>query len=571
METKTDLFTGQPVTVTRVEVEDASSRNRLVRQFDHAWEHDVPDLLSYMYDRGLTFGVQYYIEGRRIQPVVTVSDTLRTRFEQIFADIRTQNPDKYALLECWFALCNQSIPDPPPERLLATESVNPEQYHLAVMLSRVANLPLPQAYTSHQVSFWIKSLLHKYLRQKNILIPTSNELQRGEDTKEIQGALTFQPETGLYFNTVVMDFESLYPSLIDAYNLSYETIDCSHATCQSHRVPELEHWVCTQHRGVYSVLMGALKELRIRWYKPLSRDTALSSIERQLAQATSQLLKLILVSSYGVTIRIQGLSRPSLAESITAYGRYSLQTTWDLAKNQGLCPIYGDTDSIFLDNPHEEQVDELIKTVKERLALDLAVNERYTVCVLPQAMKAYFGIRRDGTADIKGVTAIKSNSPRFIQRVFRNSVKALAGVNTRSDLEGAKTRVQRIVSDAIRMLQTGKVPLTDLEYQVELHEDPLEKLEDAVRHQPYQCAIQLIDAGHPVYKRDLVRFVKVTPFRYRDRTFTVKPTEYVTSICDVNVSDYVRNLRSALNQTFKPLDLHFTEEAATTISLSDFM
>jgi DNA polymerase I len=70
-----------------------------------------------------------------------------------------------------------------------------------------------------------------------------------------------------------------------------------------------------------------------------------------------------------------------------------------------LHPIYGDTDSLFLDNPGVEQVQWLIKTVKERFHLDLAIDEQYAICMLPKAMKAYFGIRIDGTPDIKGVTA----------------------------------------------------------------------------------------------------------------------------------------------------------------------
>ena len=147
-----------------------------------------------------------------------------------------------------------------------------------------------------------------------------------------------------------------------------------------------------------------------------------ASEERRQAEAISQLLKLILVSAYGVTVRIHGLAR-SLAESIMAYGRYSLQTTWEMAKEGGLHPVYGDTDSLFLDDPKEERVEWLIKNVKERLRLDLAVDERYSVCVLPRAMKAYFGIRKDGTPDIKGVTAIKSNSPLFIQKIFQNCVR----------------------------------------------------------------------------------------------------------------------------------------------------
>ena len=96
------------------------------------------------------------------------------------------------------------------------------------MLSRVANLPVPVAYSSRQVSTWIRSILHNHLRRNNILIPASKELRRGETKRMVQGALTFPPETGIHFNTVVVDFHSLYPSLIDAYNLSHETIDCPH-------------------------------------------------------------------------------------------------------------------------------------------------------------------------------------------------------------------------------------------------------------------------------------------------------------------------------------------------------
>ena len=60
--------------------------------------------------------------------------------------------------------------------------------------------------------------------------------------------------------------------------------------------------------------------------------------------AASRILKLFLVSCYGVTIRIHGLASPLLGEAITAYGRYVLQSTWDLAKRMDLRPKYGDTD-----------------------------------------------------------------------------------------------------------------------------------------------------------------------------------------------------------------------------------
>ena len=571
VEEKRDLFTDRTVKVTRVEMEVSSDPRRVSEGFERSWEGEVPVVLGYVYDRGLTFGAQHSVRGKQIETLLEVSEEARQRFGEEFSGIRDSDPVKYGLLERWFSLCSQLVPQVAPERLGIEGKVDPEQYYLAFMLSRVANLPVPMAYSSRQVSTWIKSILHSHLRRNNILIPASKELRRGETKRSVQGALTFPPETGVYFNTVVVDFHSLYPSLIDAYNLSHETIDCSHEECRNNRVPGLENYVCRRRRGVYSVLIGALRDLRVRWYKPLANDKSVSSEERRLAQATSQLLKLILVSSYGVTVRIHGIARPSLAESITAYGRYCLQTSWDLAKEGGLHPIYGDTDSLFLDDPGEEQVERLIRTVKERLRLDLAVDERYSVCVLPRAMKAYFGIKRDGTPDVKGVTAIKSSSPAFIQNVFRDCVKEMADVKNQARYVEAKGRVQRVVKNAVEDLKAGRVPLEDLEYQVEVHEDPVKKKVEKVLHQPYQCAVQLMDSGKQVKKGATVNFVKVKPFQYGGRTFTVKPMEHVRGFHEVNVDDYVRNLRTALNQTFKPMDIRFTEDEERKVTLADFI
>jgi hypothetical protein len=65
--------------------------------------------------------------------------------------------------------------------------------------------------------------------------------------------------------------------------------------------------------------------------------------------------------------------------------------------------------------------------------------------------------------------------------------------------------------------------------------------------------------------------VKVKPFTYGGRTFTVKPTGQVRGFREVNIEDYVGNLRTALNQTFKPMDIRFREEAEREATLSDFI
>ena len=138
-------------------------------------------------------------------------------------------------------------------------------------------------------------------------------------------------------------------------------------------------------------------------------------------RAASRILKVFLVSCYGVTIRIHGLASPLLGEAITAYGRYVLQSTWDMAKNNGLKPRYGDTDSVFLDNPSEEDVTKFTESVKNRFGLELASDRVYSVCVLSAAKKAYFGILPNGEPEIKGLSIAKSNSPNSSNKHSKNA------------------------------------------------------------------------------------------------------------------------------------------------------
>jgi len=566
---KRDLFSNETRTLNKVEIKNPNNIKSYSKMFENSWESEIEFSRGYVYDRGLVFGAQYERKAEHFVAVSGVARGKKTEFQRRFAKIEKIDPLKYSLLGEFFDLCYQPIPEIEPEELGIKRPIDRERYYLTFIIARIANLPVPEGYSNRRVSEWIKSMIYTYLRRKDILIPTSKELRRGSELKRsVPGALTITPKSGTYFDTVVTDFESLYPSCIDSYNLSYETVDCEHEECKRNVVPEVYHHVCTRRRGFYSVLVGALKDLRIHWFKPLLKDPSISKEERFLAKILANLLKLITVSSYGVTVRIHGLASTPLAESITAYGRYALQTTWDLAEENGLHPIYGDTDSIFLDNPPKKKVKWLIRAAKEKLHLDLAVEKRYSLCVLSEAKKAYFGVLKDGTPDIKGLTVIKSNSPRFFLKTFQQSVKELRHVRNESEYESAKKRIVAVVQKSINDLRQREVPLEDLEYSVTLRFDPREKAMEEALHQPYQCAVQLIDSGKEVRKRDTVSFVKVKPFTYRGKRFTVKPTKHVKSLSEINVEDYVRNLRTALGQTFGPMDIRF--EAKKDMELSEW-
>jgi hypothetical protein len=64
-------------------------------------------------------------------------------------------------------------------------------------LARLTNISIPSTYKSRKVNIWIKSILYKYLRKNNILIPIAKKLIKGEETHCVKGALTLTPEPGV--------------------------------------------------------------------------------------------------------------------------------------------------------------------------------------------------------------------------------------------------------------------------------------------------------------------------------------------------------------------------------------
>lgn len=192
---------------------------------------------------------------------------------------------------------------------------------------------------------------------------------------KFQGGLVFEPEKGLHKNfTLVMDFNSLYPSIIQEFNICFTTVDRDQFNIthdEDRDMPLLPESDSSQ--GVLPRLLNTLVSRR-REVKKLLKDPKNTPAERVQFDIKQQALKLTANSMYGCLgyVNSRFYAKP-LAMMVTNKGREILMDTRQLAESIGLRVIYGDTDSVMIDTG--------VQDFKEALQIGegfkVQVNERY--------------------------------------------------------------------------------------------------------------------------------------------------------------------------------------------------
>jgi DNA polymerase I len=431
--------------------------------------------------------------------------------------------------------------------------------NLIVLIMRLSHLPIEDV-TRQAVSSWIKSLLYFEHRANGYLIPRPQDISKLKgvaDTKAMikgkkyLGAIVVNPIKGVHFNVVVLDFASLYPSIIKTKNLSYETVRCPHEECRKNRIPETTHWVCVRKRGISSLLIGFFRDIRVRWFKSKARDKNLGVSQRSFYEAVSQALKVFLNASYGVFgADTFPFYCPPVAESTTAVGRYAITNTIQKAKELGVEVIYGDTDSVFLKNPNESQIEALSKWSVANLGIELETDKRYRYLALSERKKNYLGVYEDGTVDIKGLTGKKRNTPEFLKQAFQDMVRALAQVHSPKDFDEARKRIKEIARTCYRKLEKHEYSLEDLAFRIELTKNLTDYRKTTPQH--VKAAKQLELNGAEVKAGDIIYFVKVKG------STGVKPLRQA-NVSEIDVEKYKDHIRATFEQVLDALGIEFHE------------
>jgi len=299
-----------------------------------------------------------------------------------------------------------------------------ETMEVYILCMRIANVNMSEL-SRRGITFWHTNFLLTHVFREKNMIPNRQELnQLGEactvsviDGKKYKGA-NVKAIMGIYFNFLIMDFASLYPTIHKEYNISVETVNCPHETCRDNVVPGTTHWVCKERVGFVGELYGFFRDIRVRWFK--SRDFNI-----QMA------LKIFLVSCYGA-FSFEGffLFAIVVGECILSHGRSILDQLEEKCESEGMHVSFEDTDSVGGVRPSEEVKQEIIEWASRELKCDLEDEDEDDPikCMIIYMKKNYIKIYESGKISIKGMQGKKRNTPDVIKNCFQEIMEVVKQV-----------------------------------------------------------------------------------------------------------------------------------------------
>jgi DNA polymerase-2 len=151
------------------------------------------------------------------------------------------------------------------------------------------------------------------------------------------GGFVMDSKPGLYDSVVVLDFKSLYPSIIRTFLVDPVGLAEGEVADDAEQVvPGMRGAMFSRERHCLPAIVTQLSA---------RRDEA----KRQKNEPLSQALKLLMNSFVGVLGSTDcRFYNPSLISSVTLRGHEMMKRTRQLVEAQGYDVIYGDTDSIFI-------------------------------------------------------------------------------------------------------------------------------------------------------------------------------------------------------------------------------
>lgn len=435
--------------------------------------------------------------------------------------------------------------------------------NLIFAIARISRMAIDDV-SRKAVGGWIGSFLFYLHRQLGYLIVNPEDIKsttRGQIVtkalikgKQYKGAIVIPPKIGTHFNAKLLDYGSLYPSIIKLYNIGYATMNCAHEECKSNTFGDLPHWLCKKNKSLESIFIGSLRDLRLDWYKKMGKDKNLEEARRNWYKVVEQTIKVFMNASYGVFASKEGFvfQCPSASEEIAGIGRFVIMKTAEKAKELNINIIAGDTDSLFIHENDEEKIKALKEWALSTWKIDLELDKEYRYICFSERKKNYLGVQNNGEIDIKGMTAKKSHTPKFYKTYFEEIKTVLKNTMTEKDMPESKEKIRGMVLEAYKKLKRRQWgDIADLAFHVRM----TKKVSDYKKSTPQHVkAVKALEKqlGIVFEVGSTVSFVKT------NNEDGVKPLELAKNE-DIDVEKYSEFLRALFEQILDPLQIDYDE------------
>ncbi|MEF8832715.1 MAG: DNA polymerase domain-containing protein [Candidatus Thermoplasmatota archaeon] len=229
----------------------------------------------------------------------------------------------------------------------------------AMDMGTVAKLPVEEG-LNPRTSTLVDSILIRKAEENHVGVPlTSHGGKRGK----IKGGYVHSVEPGLYHWVSVLDFKSMYPSIIIQNNICFTTLsedgDIESPTGTRFMSPEEKKGLLP---GILENLMGERDDVKEKMKQSEGK-------EEKYYRGLQNAIKVLMNSFYGVfASSFYRFTDPDIGESITSFARENIKQLIKELQDDGLKVIYSDTDSVFFQSPEED----LEKTIdiSEEIAQD---------------------------------------------------------------------------------------------------------------------------------------------------------------------------------------------------------
>jgi len=320
------------------------------------------------------------------------------------------------------------------------------------------------------------SLYLRELRKKGFVAPST----RPNVSDKGIGGYVRPSQPGIYDNVLVLDFKSLYPSLMRTFNidpLSYVGLKEELETKID--INNKDKFIISPNGAVFKHEEGIMPNmLKTLWEE---RDEARAE-GNELARYA---IKILMNSMYGVLASQNSRYHiRSLSNAITSFAQYFIKLTASRLEEQGYEVIYGDTDSVFVNvktkDPMEANkvgkiIEEdlnkfLFKKIREEYRkesiLELEYEKLYIKFFMPKvrgseegAKKRYAGLKVDTNTldsdspktklDFTGLEFVRKDWTELAKEFQLNLIDLIFS-------DAKEEKIEKFILDFVKDLKSGK-------------------------------------------------------------------------------------------------------------------